>query len=124
MTTKGIEKAYSGDLIEVIKTFDESYSVGDILEVDMRMSNMGACDDNTVCTTEGYFLHDSEYKIFKKVNERHYPVFRLLVHQYKCTHCDLIVLVERKNGADTMFGCPACERKMEPMRDMLIREEK
>jgi hypothetical protein len=59
------QKAVSGDLIRVIKAFDEPYSVGDIMEVDMRQSDMGACDDDMLMTTEGYVLQDGEYVIFK-----------------------------------------------------------
>ncbi|WEG18588.1 hypothetical protein PQ478_08900 [Alkalihalophilus pseudofirmus] len=58
-------KAYSGDLIQVIEPCD-SYSVEDILEVDCRSSDMGACDDNTVHTTCDLVLFDNEYKIFKR----------------------------------------------------------
>lgn len=64
------EKAYSGDLIEVTKAFDEPYKIGDILEVDCRQSDMGACDDDCLMTTEGYALMDGDYKIFKRKIER------------------------------------------------------
>lgn len=57
------QKAYSGDLIRVTKAFDEPYSIGDVMTVDMRMSDMGACDDEIVITTEGYSLFDDEYAI-------------------------------------------------------------
>lgn len=60
-----VQKAYSGDLIKVTKAFDEPYNVGDVLEVDFRQSDMGACDDNTLMTTEGYFLQDGDYTIYK-----------------------------------------------------------
>ena len=60
-----IEKAYSGDLIKITKAFDESYKIGDILEVEMRQSDMGACDDDMLVTTEGYIVQDGEYLIFK-----------------------------------------------------------
>lgn len=60
-----MKKAYGGDLIRITKAFDEPYSVGDILEVDLRQSDMGACDDNVLMTTEGYIVNDGDYEIFK-----------------------------------------------------------
>lgn len=64
------EKAESGDFIQ-ITVADESrdYRIGDIFEVDMRMSAMGACDDDCLMTVEEHVVFDEQYVIHK----RRYP---------------------------------------------------
>lgn len=62
------QKAESGDFIKVIADEEnQRYKVGDILEVDMRASSMGACDDDSVFTVNGHCLLDSEYVIHKSL---------------------------------------------------------
>lgn len=59
-------RAESGDFIEIISvgTGDE-YNVGDIFEVDLRFSSMGACDDNSLMTVEEHVVSDHQYVIHK-----------------------------------------------------------
>lgn len=64
-------KAYSGDIIEVTKEIVGRASAGEIHTVDMRQSDMGACDDNVLMTDTELFLYDDEYRIVEKVNSIH-----------------------------------------------------
>jgi len=65
------EKAYSGDVIEIIKEVVGRAQIGDIHTVDMRQSDMGACDDNVLMTETELVLYDDEYKIIEKNNKIH-----------------------------------------------------
>lgn len=65
------EKAYAGDVIEVTKEVIGRAKVGEIYIVDMRKSDMGACDDDVLMTDTEIVLYDDEYKIIEKVNSIH-----------------------------------------------------
>lgn len=59
-------KAHYGDVIAIINASEGSdYKVGDVFEVDMRASYMGACDDDTLMTTCGKVIMDDEYEILE-----------------------------------------------------------
>ena len=59
-------KAHYGDVITIINTRGGSdYKIGDVFEVDMRASYMGACDDDTLMTTCGKVIMDDEYEILE-----------------------------------------------------------
>lgn len=49
--------------------------------------------------------------------------FSLKSHKCKCTHCDIISLVEQDNWSEPLFSCPACEREMEHMEDITVVQE-
>lgn len=62
----GGSKAESGDFIEIISVGPgDEYNVGDIFEVDLRFSSMGACDDNSLMTVEEHVVSDHQYVIHK-----------------------------------------------------------
>ena len=59
-------KAHYGDVIRITNVLEDSnYKVGDIFEVDMRASYMGACDDDSLMTTCEKVIMDSEYEILE-----------------------------------------------------------
>lgn len=121
------EKGYSGDLIRVVmKAFeDEEYEIGDLLEVESRMSDMGACDDDVITTVGGYILHDEEYEVIKKARLRvgkdrpkrsREDIFdRLTELQY--TMMNLSAIVQNEGSACDEELLDWCERK-----DKLIRK--
>lgn len=68
-----MKKAYSGDIIKVTKSIENSkLKIGDICTVDLRQSDLGACDDNVVIVESGEGLFDGEYEIIRKINNIHF----------------------------------------------------
>lgn len=65
-----MSKAYSGDIILV------EYEDGTekLYTVDMRLSDMGACDEEVDCVIidEENSFYDNEYTLIKKVNNYHF----------------------------------------------------
>ena len=59
-------KAHYGDMIKIVKPNENSEcKVGDVFEVDMRASYMGACDDDSLMTTCEKMIMDDEYEILE-----------------------------------------------------------
>lgn len=49
--------------------------------------------------------------------------FILTVHKCKCVRCDSLTLVEEdKTIKDKVFSCPICEREMEYMHDITVKQ--
>lgn len=92
-------KTYSGDVIRIIKddTLD-SLKVGDVLTVDYRQSDLGACDDEYVVAYDDLnsdiSLHDSDYEVIEKVNKLH---FRREIRNY-LNYSDMQLLSAFKQG--------------------------
>lgn len=65
-----INKAYSGDIVLV--EYEDGTSKE--YEVDMRLSDMGACDEEVDCVVidEDNSFYDNEYTLIKKVNRYHF----------------------------------------------------
>lgn len=63
-------KAESGDFIQITQvTIADNFEIGDIFQVDMRASSMGACEDDSLMTVEEHVVTDDQYIIHK----RRYP---------------------------------------------------
>lgn len=67
-----MEKAYSGDVIKIIKPDEEAdYEVGQLFTVDLRVSDLGASDDDMVMTIDEEYILDEEYEIIEWNNPIH-----------------------------------------------------
>ena len=103
-------KAHYGDIIKIVKPNENSeYKVGDVFEVDMRASYMGACDDDSLMTTCEKMIMDDEYEILEFNSPIHAKV---IVRDYLSKSNDQL-LSEFKCGSD---GASSFYRFMNSLR--------
>ena len=94
-----MDKACSGDLIIIKKLHGgDEFSVGDIMEVDMRESDLGACDDYYLMTIDGHFVSDDQYEILRKNNYYH---TKLELEKYlQQSDCELFKMFKKDDGIE------------------------
>lgn len=62
------EKAYSGDIICIIKDI-LGHKIGGEHKVEIRSIEISMCEDNSIITEDGLKLYDDEYKIIERNKE-------------------------------------------------------